>query len=103
MGEIADMMLDGTLCEGCGEFMGDDGDGWPRYCSPDCAAARGMPYTPPDKRPKLNNPLRRVLAKERPRDRGPYQCGHPGCDQTFRTEHAARQHRRDKHGAIDEK
>ena len=23
MGEIAEMMLDGTLCEGCGEFMGD--------------------------------------------------------------------------------
>lgn len=32
MGEIADMMLDGTLCQGCGEFMDGDGLGLPRYC-----------------------------------------------------------------------
>ncbi len=25
MGEIADMMLDGTLCEGCGVYMGECG------------------------------------------------------------------------------
>lgn len=31
MGEIADMMLDGTLCEGCGEYLGGD-DGFPQYC-----------------------------------------------------------------------
>lgn len=31
MGEIAEMMLDGTLCESCGEFIGD-GDGYPRKC-----------------------------------------------------------------------
>lgn len=24
MGEIADMMLDGTLCSGCGEYLGGD-------------------------------------------------------------------------------
>lgn len=35
MGEIADMMLDGTMCAGCGEFLhdGDDGDGYPEYCA----------------------------------------------------------------------
>jgi hypothetical protein len=32
MGEIADMMLDGTLCEGCGEFLGADG-GFPQRCA----------------------------------------------------------------------
>ena len=32
MGEIADMMLDGTLCEQCGEFIDDDG-GFPRLCA----------------------------------------------------------------------
>lgn len=32
MGEIADMMLDGTLCEGCGEYLGDDG-GYPVRCA----------------------------------------------------------------------
>lgn len=31
MGDIADMMLDGTLCEGCGEYLGDDG-GFPMRC-----------------------------------------------------------------------
>lgn len=43
MGEIADMMLDGTLCEGCGELMEDliddesdeldDPPGHPRRCA----------------------------------------------------------------------
>ena len=32
MGEIADMMLEGTLCANCGEYMGDAGYGVPRYC-----------------------------------------------------------------------
>ena len=32
MGDVADMMLDGTLCEGCGVYMGD-GVGYPRRCS----------------------------------------------------------------------
>lgn len=31
MGEIADMMLDGDLCEGCGEYLGD-GEGYARKC-----------------------------------------------------------------------
>ena len=34
MGEIADMMLDGTLCQGCGGYIGEAVD-YPRYCS-DC-------------------------------------------------------------------
>jgi len=41
MGEIAEIMLDGTLCECCGEFLGD-GDGFPGYCSRQCAEARGV-------------------------------------------------------------
>lgn len=32
MGEIADWMLEGGLCEGCGEYLGE-GDGYPRRCS----------------------------------------------------------------------
>jgi hypothetical protein len=34
MGEIADMMLDGTMCACCGEWLndGEDGDGFPMYC-----------------------------------------------------------------------
>jgi hypothetical protein len=35
MGEIAEMMLDGTMCAGCGEWLndGEDGDGFPEYCA----------------------------------------------------------------------
>lgn len=45
MGEIADMMLDGTLCEGCGEYIDDEGgDGIPRYCSKECAKNRGAEF-----------------------------------------------------------
>lgn len=42
MGEIADMMLEGDMCECCGSFIDCEG-GWgiPRYCSPECAADRG--------------------------------------------------------------
>lgn len=32
MGEIADMMIDGILCEECGEYIGD-AVGYPRLCS----------------------------------------------------------------------
>jgi hypothetical protein len=32
MGEVADMMINGDMCEGCGGFLGG-GDGHPRRCS----------------------------------------------------------------------
>lgn len=79
MGEIAEMMLDGTLCEGCGEYMDDDGaSGFPRYCSPECARGRGMDYIAPEARNK-------------------FAC--PSCQKRFRSERAMRQHFGDKHGA----
>lgn len=36
MGEISEMMLDGTLCSSCGEYLGgegDDGCGYPQQCA----------------------------------------------------------------------
>ncbi len=34
MGDIADMMLEGDLCERCGEYIDDEGgDGAPRLCA----------------------------------------------------------------------
>jgi hypothetical protein len=48
MGEIADMMLDGTMCECCGEFMGSEGEGFPRYCSEECAKNRGVDFQEQD-------------------------------------------------------
>ena len=41
MGEIADMMLNGVLCECCGTFLGDEKTGFLGYCSDECARARG--------------------------------------------------------------
>lgn len=41
MGEIAEMHLDGTLCEMCGEFLDGESPGYPRYCSKQCAEDRG--------------------------------------------------------------
>lgn len=37
MGEMAEMILNGLLCEGCGEFIDYKGNGCPRYCSEDCS------------------------------------------------------------------
>ena len=31
MGEIADMMIEGDMCQVCGEWLGE-GDGFPRTC-----------------------------------------------------------------------
>lgn len=35
MGEYAEMMLDGTCCQSCGEYLGSD-NGFPTFC-PSCA------------------------------------------------------------------
>lgn len=41
MGEMADYMLNGDDCEGCGMYLGGGGSGFPRYCSKQCADDRG--------------------------------------------------------------
>lgn len=44
MGEIAEMMLNGLMCEGCGEFMDDHEEpGYPRRCA---ACAPRKPQRP---------------------------------------------------------
>lgn len=73
MGECAEMMLDGTLCASCGAYIEGEGDGIPRYCSPQC---------------------RRDAGFDRPRtDRA--AC--PVCRKVFPSRKARRQHQRDKH------
>ena len=78
MGEIADMMLDGTMCQLCGEWLheGEDGPGYPGYCA-SCQ---------PDDRPEYRTPThyRHV------------SC--PTCHRRFREKSHMKQHRRDKHG-----
>lgn len=32
MGDIADMILEGQMCQGCGVILGDGG-GYPEYCA----------------------------------------------------------------------
>ncbi|MDE1907644.1 MAG: hypothetical protein KGH75_14460, partial [Rhodospirillales bacterium] len=36
MGEIAEMMLDGTLCVCCGGYLDGEGQGFARYCRGCC-------------------------------------------------------------------
>jgi len=45
MGEIAESMLNGEMCEGCGQWLGED-VGYPQYCSKTCAKDRGMESDP---------------------------------------------------------
>ena len=56
MGEIAEMMLDGTLCQGCGLFLNEDPPGYPVSC-PECRRAsqpRGLRLRP--EAPKVKCP-----------------------------------------------
>lgn len=46
MGEVAEMMLDGTLCQGCGVLMPDhQAPGYPRTCTC-CLQDYDRPSTP---------------------------------------------------------
>lgn len=85
MGEIAEMMLDGTLCEGCGVYLEGEGDGIPRYCSAECARNRGV-VTDDDA-----NVTDTLHTRERT-----IPCGI--CNRKFASEMARYDHRRDKHG-----
>lgn len=94
MGEIAEMMLDGTLCEGCGDFIGSDA-GFPQYCSPQCAAGRGMTYEQPKSRANARKAAR--INRERQEAAGPKPFACPTCSKRFRFDTALSQHRRDAH------
>ena len=41
MAEISEMMLDGTLCGGCGVYLDQEPVGYPIYCSPECESDYG--------------------------------------------------------------
>jgi hypothetical protein len=66
MGDIADMMLDGTLCATCGAAMDDvadddfDAPGFPRYCSLACEPVQRS-KVPPNPQP-ISAKLLRTLA-----------------------------------------
>ncbi len=86
MGEIAEMMLDGTLCECCGEYMGD-GDGYPGYCSAECAGDRGLEY---------GAPVQRQTPPPTPKQKAETLCQR--CGKMLCGQRALQQHIKDKHG-----
>lgn len=63
MGEVAEMMLDGTLCQGCGVFIDEDIPGYPRSCH-DCKKSEKRNPALQDLRAKVKCPTcqRRVKA-----------------------------------------
>ncbi len=80
MGDIADMMLDGTMCQVCGEYLFTDPPaGYPVTC----AGCGGdvMDDTP------VNTP----------KDPKTVACPEPLCERKFRNRQAAAQHWVDKH------
>lgn len=82
MGEIAEMMLDGTLCEMCGVAFDPDhvAPGYPVYCSRQCASDRGAEW----------------IAPRRSRQTKRLQC--QLCKRMFASRSARRQHAAMKHG-----
>lgn len=98
MGEIADMMLDGMLCEGCGDFIGE-AIGHLRRCSrPACrpsllqnALKRPLHPTPNARLAERHNRARH----EKARERKPFECSK--CPRLFRTEAGRNQHTHDVH------
>ncbi len=52
MGEYAEMMLDGTMCQVCGEYLGGD-DGYPVTCESCRRADRYEPRVPKADRYKM--------------------------------------------------
>ncbi len=78
MGEIAEMMLDGTICEQCGEYIGD-GDGYPRNCG--CDNPSGFQIEPLFHGNKVSNKV---------------AC--PECNKRVK-EVGLADHMRDKHGS----
>ncbi len=89
MGDIADMMLDGTLCAGCGELIDEEGgDGVPRYCG-GCDASVPMHYTTPKDRRRSANSTASINARK------PFKC--PACPRRFGTEVGRNHHQRDVH------
>jgi hypothetical protein len=66
MGEYAEMMLDGTCCANCGEFIDGDAPGFPGYCSARCAR---------DSESNLPQPEPRHSKRNSPRDTPCTFCG----------------------------
>lgn len=104
MGEIADMILNGTLCEGCGDVFDDvvggaEAPGRPRRC-PTCSPislqrALKTSISPRAVKAERHNREHHEAA----RSRKPFQCSK--CHRLFETEQGRSQHIRDVHNRPD--
>ena len=83
MGEIADMMIDGTMCQVCGEFINEVPPGYPITC----AGCGGDEFGIADAGPA-----------NKPKDPKTIACPDPFCERKFQNRQAAAQHWIDKHG-----
>lgn len=66
MGEIADLMINGDICEGCGVELDGSGDGYPRRCrgcERDSRSEYADQQAPPPRADKTNCPTCRKRVK----------------------------------------
>lgn len=89
-GEIAEMMLDGLLCQGCGEFIGDYQSGEGRSYPGFCAGCGGDQDAEPAL--QITKGQRRKLSRQRGEP-----CACPMCGK-HKSGDALRQHLKDAHG-----
>jgi hypothetical protein len=89
MGEYAEMMLDGTCCACCGDYLGTDA-GFPIYCA---ACAPDF-----DQQPFTGLPIERKRKARGPSGK-PKPCVCGDCGKSFHSKGARRNHRRHKHPA----
>ena len=87
MGEYAEMMLDGTCCACCGDFL-DTNAGFPIYCG-GCAPDFGV-------EPLTGLPIVRQHAKRGPSGK-PKPCTCGDCGKAFKSKGARRNHRKRVH------
>lgn len=81
MGDIADMMVEGLLCEQCGGFIDGEEPGYPRNCG--CE---------PELKKQQKAAIQKVGNRLQPKI---FPCA--GCNKKFRTEHGATHHYKEVH------
>jgi hypothetical protein len=89
MGEIAELMLDGAMCQWCGEVLGD-GDGYPVVCA-GCQRQHDVNEFGEDRStPTESTPIEPRLTRK-------YECPIEGCNRKLKTPYGVEQHVRMSH------
>ena len=91
MGEMVDMILDGDMCQECGQFIGG-GSGFPQTCV-DCLAVDG--FVQAMEAEMVKSGVSVVVPAGGPSERKPFLCG---CGKRFTTARGMAQHKLDVHG-----